>query len=185
MIWLGLQGERSHSPVTSVCFNQQGGLLLAGYGDGHVTVWDVQRASAAKVITEHTAPVVYAFFLGRDSQGSRIFKIITSDTKGVVFKHTFSWTLLLNMYTVKTQVNLVFFVKLCLLVILCLFSTGVLFSLTNFDEWVCTPSFGCISVFSMDKKMEWSYRHHLCLMKFLEAPWPLLRRVTLQRHPAV
>ncbi|CAN6852971.1 unnamed protein product [Brassica oleracea var. botrytis] len=103
MIWLGLQGERSHSPVTSVCFNQQGGLLLAGYGDGHVTVWDVQRASAAKVITEHTAPVVYAFFLGRDSQGSRIFKIITSDTKGVVFKHTFSWTLLLNMYTVKTQ----------------------------------------------------------------------------------
>ncbi|CAN6969695.1 unnamed protein product, partial [Brassica rapa subsp. trilocularis] len=103
MIWLGLQGERSHSPVTSVCFNQQGGLLLAGYGDGHVTVWDVQRASAAKVITEHTAPVVYAFFLGRDSQGSRIFKVITSDNKGVVFKHTFSWTLLLNMYTVKTQ----------------------------------------------------------------------------------
>lgn len=103
MIWLGLQGERSQSPVTSVCFNQQGALLLAGYGDGHVTVWDVQRASAAKVITEHTAPVVYAFFLGRDSQGSRIFKIITSDTKGVVFKHTFSWTLLLNMYTVKTQ----------------------------------------------------------------------------------
>ncbi|KAF8107160.1 hypothetical protein N665_0126s0076 [Sinapis alba] len=103
MIWLGLQGERSLSPVTSVCFNQQGGLLLAGYGDGHVTVWDVQRASVAKVITEHTAPVVYAFFLGRDSQGSRIFKIITSDTKGVVFKHTFSWTLLLNMYTVKTQ----------------------------------------------------------------------------------
>ncbi|KAG2331135.1 hypothetical protein Bca52824_002315 [Brassica carinata] len=103
MIWLGLQGERPQSPVTSVCFSQQGGLLLAGYGDGHVTVWDVQRASAAKVIIEHIAPVVYAFFLGRDSQGSRVFKIITSDTKGVVFKHTFSWTLLLNMYTVKTQ----------------------------------------------------------------------------------
>ncbi|KAG7553417.1 Zinc finger RING-type [Arabidopsis thaliana x Arabidopsis arenosa] len=103
MIWLGLQGERSQSPVTSVCFNQIGSLLLAGYGDGHVTVWDMQRASIAKVITEHTAPVVYAFFLGRDSQGSRIFKVITSDTKGVVFKHTFSWALLLNMYTVKTQ----------------------------------------------------------------------------------
>ncbi|CAN8308812.1 unnamed protein product [Cochlearia groenlandica] len=103
IIWLGLQGERSQSPVTSVCFNQQGGLLLAGYGDGHVTVWDVQRASVTKVITEHTAPVVYAFFLGRDSQGSRQFKVITSDTKGVVFKHTFSWTLLLNMYSVKTQ----------------------------------------------------------------------------------
>ncbi|XP_024009806.1 vacuolar protein sorting-associated protein 8 homolog isoform X2 [Eutrema salsugineum] len=103
LIWLGLQGDRSLSPVTSVCFNQQGGLLLAGYGDGHVTVWDVQRASVAKVITEHTAPVVYAFFIGRDSQGSRQFKVITSDTKGVVFKHTFSWTLLLNMYSVKTQ----------------------------------------------------------------------------------
>uniref|UniRef100_A0A1J3JRI7 Vacuolar protein sorting-associated protein 8-like protein n=1 Tax=Noccaea caerulescens TaxID=107243 RepID=A0A1J3JRI7_NOCCA len=103
MIWLGLQGERSHSPVTSVCFNQQGSLLLAGYYDGHVTVWDVQRASVAKVITEHTAPVVYAFFLGRDLQGSRQFKAITSDTKGVVFKHTFSWTMLLNMYSVKTQ----------------------------------------------------------------------------------
>ncbi|XP_019090556.1 PREDICTED: vacuolar protein sorting-associated protein 8 homolog isoform X3 [Camelina sativa] len=103
MIWLGLQGERSQSPVTSVCFNQIGSLLLAGYGDGHVTVWDVQRASVAKLITEHTAPVVYAFFLGRDSQGSRQFKVITSDTKGVVFKHTFSWALLLNMYTVKSQ----------------------------------------------------------------------------------
>jgi len=108
MIWLGLQGERSQSPVTSVCFNQIGSLLLAGYGDGHVTVWDMQRASIAKVITEHTAPVVYAFFLGRDSQGSRQFKVITSDTKGVVFKHSFSYARLLNMYTVETQVNLVF-----------------------------------------------------------------------------
>jgi hypothetical protein len=103
MIWLGLQGERSQSPVTSVCFNQIGSLLLAGYGDGHVTVWDMQRASIAKVITEHTAPVVYAFFLGRDSQGSRQFKVITSDTKGVVFKHSFSYARLLNMYTVETQ----------------------------------------------------------------------------------
>ncbi|CAH8335200.1 unnamed protein product [Eruca vesicaria subsp. sativa] len=101
MVWLGLQGERSQSPVTSLCFNQQGSLLLAGYGDGHVTVWDVQKASAAKVITVHTGPVVYAFFLGLDSQGSSTFKIITSDTKGVVFKHAFSW-MLLN-YTVKTQ----------------------------------------------------------------------------------
>ncbi|XP_010522886.1 PREDICTED: vacuolar protein sorting-associated protein 8 homolog isoform X2 [Tarenaya hassleriana] len=104
MIWLGLQGERSQAPVTSICFNQHGDLLLAGYGDGHVTVWDMQRASAAKVITgEHTAPVVHTFFLGRDSQGSRQFKAITSDTKGLVFLHTFSWVLLLNMYSVKTQ----------------------------------------------------------------------------------
>lgn len=134
MIWLGLQGERSQSPVTSVCFNQIGSLLLAGYGDGHVTVWDIQRALVAKVITEHTAPVVYAFFLGRDSQGSRQFKVITSDTKGVVFKHTFSWTLLLNMYTVKTQVNLVF----CKVMFACDFVSVFLFrflvNLINFEK---------------------------------------------------
>ncbi|KAJ6878484.1 hypothetical protein NC652_032103 [Populus alba x Populus x berolinensis] len=84
MLMLGLQGDRSHAPVTSMCFNQQGDMLLAGYGDGHITVWDVQRASAAKVITgEHTAPVVHAFFLGQDSQVTRQFKAVTGDSKGL------------------------------------------------------------------------------------------------------
>ena len=65
MSMLGLQGDRSHAPVTSMCFNQQGDLLLAGYGDGHITVWDVQRSSSAKVITgEHTTPVLHTLFLG-------------------------------------------------------------------------------------------------------------------------
>ena len=65
MVILGLQGDRSLAPVTSICFNQPGDLLLAGYGDGHVTVWDVQRASAAKVISgEHTASVIH-YFWGR------------------------------------------------------------------------------------------------------------------------
>lgn len=81
---LGLQGERSYVPVTSMCFNQQGDLLFAGYGDGHFSVWDVQRASALKVITEHKAPVVHMLYLGQDSQASRQFNVVSGDSKGVV-----------------------------------------------------------------------------------------------------
>ncbi|CAK7348627.1 unnamed protein product [Dovyalis caffra] len=104
MLMLGLQGDRSQAPVTSMCFNQQGDMLLAGYGDGHITVWDVQRASAAKVITgEHTASVVHAFFLGQDSQVSRQFKAVTGDSKGLVLLHAFSVVPLLNRFSFKTQ----------------------------------------------------------------------------------
>ncbi|XP_015572370.2 vacuolar protein sorting-associated protein 8 homolog [Ricinus communis] len=104
MLMLGLQGDRSYAPVTSMCFNQQGDLLLAGYGDGHITVWDIQRASVAKVITgEHTAPVVHALFLGQDSQVTRQFKAVTGDSKGHVYLHSFSVVPLLNRFTIKTQ----------------------------------------------------------------------------------
>ncbi|KAJ9188215.1 hypothetical protein P3X46_003596 [Hevea brasiliensis] len=96
--------DRSHAPVTSMCFNQQGDLLLAGYGDGHITVWDVQRASGAKVITgEHMAPVVHAFFLGQDSQVTRQFKAVIGDSKGLVLLRAFSVVPLLNRFTIKTQ----------------------------------------------------------------------------------
>ncbi|XP_065860044.1 uncharacterized protein [Euphorbia lathyris] len=103
MLILGLQGDRSHALVTSMCFNQQGDLLLAGYGDGHITVWDVQRATAVKVITgDHTAPVVHALFLGQDSQVTRQFKAVTGDSKGLVLLHAFSVVPLLNRFTIKT-----------------------------------------------------------------------------------
>lgn len=106
MLMLGLQGDRSQAPVTSMCFNQLGDLLLAGYGDGHVTVWDVQRATAVKVITgDHTAPVVHALFLGQDSQVTRQFKAVTGDSKGVVLLHTFSAVPLFNRFTIKTTVK--------------------------------------------------------------------------------
>ena len=106
MVMLGLQGDRSYSAVTSICFNQQGDFLLAGYGDGHVTVWDVQRASAAKVITgEHTAPVVHALFLGQDSQVTRQFKAVTGDSKGLVLLHALSVVPLLNRFSIKSQVG--------------------------------------------------------------------------------
>ena len=105
MLMLGLQGERSHAPVTSMCFNPQGDLLLAGYGDGHITVWDVQRATAAKVITgEHSAPIIHTLFLGQDSQVTRQFKAVTGDSKGLVLLHAFSVVPLLNRFSIKTQV---------------------------------------------------------------------------------
>ncbi|XVF80311.1 hypothetical protein PTKIN_Ptkin15bG0060800 [Pterospermum kingtungense] len=104
MMFLGLQGDRSLSSVTSMCFNQPGDLLLAGYGDGHVTLWDVQRASATKVITgEHNAPVVHTLFLGQDSQVTRQFKAVTGDSKGLVLLHAFSVVPLLNRFSSKTQ----------------------------------------------------------------------------------
>ncbi|XP_010054136.2 vacuolar protein sorting-associated protein 8 homolog [Eucalyptus grandis] len=104
MMILGLQGDRSHASVTSMCFNQQGDLLLAGYGDGHITVWDLQRGSAAKIISgEHTAPVVHTLFLGQDSQVTRQFKAVTGDSNGLVLLHTLSVVPLLNRFSVKTQ----------------------------------------------------------------------------------
>lgn len=104
MLMLGIQGDRSQAPVTSMSFNQQGDLLLAGYGDGHVTLWDVQKGVAVKVISgEHTAPVVHAFFLGQDPQNTRQFKAVTGDCKGLVLLHHISMVVLINRFNFKTQ----------------------------------------------------------------------------------
>ncbi|KAI9093990.1 hypothetical protein K1719_026988 [Acacia pycnantha] len=104
MLMLGMQGDRSHVPVTSMSFNQQGDLLLAGYGDGRVTVWDVHKAVVAKVISgEHTAPVVHALFLGQDPQNTSKFKAITGDSKGLVRLQNISVFALLNRFSSKSQ----------------------------------------------------------------------------------
>ena len=88
-----------------MCFNPQGDLLLVGYADGHLTVWDVLKGSHLKIITgEHLAPVVHVLFLGQDLQLTRQFKVVTGDSKGLVLLHTFSGVRLLNFFSVKTQV---------------------------------------------------------------------------------
>uniref|UniRef100_J3L970 RING-type domain-containing protein n=2 Tax=Oryza brachyantha TaxID=4533 RepID=J3L970_ORYBR len=95
MLFFWNQGEKTQSPVTAMCFNQQGDLLLVGYGDGHMTIWDVQKGTAAKVIYgEHTAPVVHACFI-------RQSKAITGDSKGLVLLHTFSIIPVINRLTIK------------------------------------------------------------------------------------
>ncbi|XP_031093007.1 vacuolar protein sorting-associated protein 8 homolog isoform X2 [Ipomoea triloba] len=103
MLMLSLHGERAHIPVTSLCFNHQGDLLFAGYGDGQYVVWDVQRASAAKVVTEHKAPVVHLFFLGQDS---RQFNVISGDSKGIVKLIRFSIVPWLNRISFSKSMKL-------------------------------------------------------------------------------
>lgn len=104
MLIFGSSSEKITGPVTSMCFNQQGDLLLVGYNDGHLTIWDVPRGISAKVITgEHNAPVTHTLFLGQDSQVSRQFKAVTSDSKGLVLLHTSSVLPLLNHFSIKTQ----------------------------------------------------------------------------------
>ncbi|KAL2575460.1 hypothetical protein GLYMA_16G018400v4 [Glycine max] len=104
MMMLAIQGDRLHAPVTSMSFNQQGDLLLAGYGDGHLTLWDVQKGVVVKVISgEHTAPVVHTLFLGQDPQNTRQFKAVTGDCKGLVLFHIISVVPLFSRFSIKTQ----------------------------------------------------------------------------------
>ncbi|KAK9093770.1 hypothetical protein Scep_025239 [Stephania cephalantha] len=106
MLMLVPQGDTPHSPVASMCFNQRGDLLLVGYGNGHLIVWDVPRATVAKVIAgEHKAPVVHILFLGQDSQVTRQFKVVTGDNKGFVLLHTFSVRPLIR-FNIKTELLL-------------------------------------------------------------------------------
>lgn len=109
MLIFGLPGDRSHVPVTCLSFNQQGDMLFAGYGDGHYTVWDAQRASVLKVVTEHKAPVVHLLYLGQDSQVTRQFTVLSGDTKGVVNLDRFTVYPLFNRVSLsKSQVNISF-----------------------------------------------------------------------------
>uniref|UniRef100_A0A803KZV0 RING-type domain-containing protein n=1 Tax=Chenopodium quinoa TaxID=63459 RepID=A0A803KZV0_CHEQI len=102
MLLLGAHADRSQVPVTSICFNQQGDLLLAGYGDGLITLWNIPRGTVARVVTgEHAAPVVHTLFLAQDFQVTRQFKAVTGDCKGYVQLHEFSYMPIIGV-TVKT-----------------------------------------------------------------------------------
>ncbi|PSS23502.1 Vacuolar protein sorting-associated protein [Actinidia chinensis var. chinensis] len=103
MLMLGLQGDNSHSAVTSMCFNQLGDLLFVGYSNGHVTVWDVLKGSAVKVVSGiHDAPVVHLLYLGQDSQVTRQFRVVSGDSKGLVWLITFSVVPWLNRFSFST-----------------------------------------------------------------------------------
>ncbi|XP_051145472.1 uncharacterized protein LOC127261257 [Andrographis paniculata] len=106
MIFLGAQGDISHVSVSSLCFSQQGDLLFAGYGDGHYTVWDVQKASALKVVTEHRAPVVHILYLGQDTQVTRQFNVVSGDSKGVVKLIRFTVVPWLNRISYSKSIKL-------------------------------------------------------------------------------
>ncbi|XP_071726434.1 uncharacterized protein [Rutidosis leptorrhynchoides] len=106
MIMLGLQSDRSYAPVTSMSFNQLGDLLFAGYADGHYTVWDLQKVSAAKIVIEHKAPVVHMLYLGMDSQATRQFNIVSGDSKGVVKLIRFSPFSLFNRFSTSKTLTL-------------------------------------------------------------------------------
>lgn len=101
---LGFPGDKSQPAVASLCFNQQGDLLLVGYGNGSLILWELQRATAAKVITgDHTSAIVHTLFLGQDQQNARQFKVISGDCKGLVLLHTFAVVPLLRRYSVTSQ----------------------------------------------------------------------------------
>lgn len=101
---LGFPGEKSQPAVASLCFNLQGDLLLVGYGNGSLILWELQRATAAKVITgDHSSAIVHTLFLGQDQQNARQFKVISGDSKGLVLLHTFSVVPLLRRYSVTSQ----------------------------------------------------------------------------------
>lgn len=105
MSMLGLQGDRPYASVTSMCFNQQGDLLFAGYANGHVSVWDVQKSSVLKVMNDlHKAPVVHMLYMGQDSPVTRQY-IISGDSKGGVKLTRFSVVPWLNRFTFSSTVR--------------------------------------------------------------------------------
>ncbi|CAM6085101.1 unnamed protein product [Calypogeia fissa] len=92
--------------VSSMCFSQQGDLLLVGYSNGHLVLWDVPKANVIKTLEkEHSVAIVHTLFLGQDIPGARNFKAITSDSKGLTLLHTFTVlpVPVLRRYTVNTS----------------------------------------------------------------------------------
>lgn len=107
MLMLGLQGDNSHPAVTSMCFNQPGDLLFAGYSDGRIVVWDLQKGAAVKVVTGiHDGPIVHLLYLGQDSQVTRLYRVVSGDSKGLVWLITFSVVPWVNRFSFSTTVIL-------------------------------------------------------------------------------
>lgn len=115
-VLLGGVTDKVGAAVTSLCFNQQGDLLLVGYANGVLCLWDVSRQSVTKV-AEHTLAIVHTLFLGQDAPAARYFRAISGDCKGKVALHTFSQQMLplLRRFSVTTQVYKISFKSIFIL----------------------------------------------------------------------
>ncbi len=103
--FLGGSIDKVGPAVSAICFNQQGDLLLAGYTNGTVSLWDVTRRTVAKTISgEHNAAIVHTLFLGQESGAGRHLKAITGDCRGLVLLHTFTVVPFVRRFSVTTQV---------------------------------------------------------------------------------
>lgn len=101
-------GIETKEPVSSLCFSHQGDLLLVGYANGILRLWDVSRRSMSKVMTtEHSEAIVHTLFLGQDAPGARSLRVISGDCKGRLLLHAFSQQImpLLRRFSVETQVQ--------------------------------------------------------------------------------
>ncbi|CAM6071281.1 unnamed protein product [Sphagnum tenellum] len=102
--FLGGSIDKVGPAVSAICFNQQGDLLLAGYTNGTVSLWDLTRRTVAKTISgEHSAAIVHTLFLGQESGAGRHLRAITGDCRGLVLLHTFTVVPFVRRFSVTTQ----------------------------------------------------------------------------------
>ncbi|XP_024531344.1 vacuolar protein sorting-associated protein 8 homolog [Selaginella moellendorffii] len=104
VVLLSNAADKSHASASVMCFSFLGDLLLVGYTNGSVILWDVPKAAVAKAVTgEHHNVIVHAAFVGQDGSTGRPLKAMTADCKGVVMLHTFTLVPLLRRFSVTTQ----------------------------------------------------------------------------------
>ncbi|XP_073396316.1 uncharacterized protein [Physcomitrium patens] len=99
-------GIETKEPVSSLCFSHQGDLLLVGYANGTLRLWDVSRRSMSKMMsTEHSEAIVHTLFLGQEAPGARNLRVISGDCKGRLLLHAFSQQMvpLIRRFSVETQ----------------------------------------------------------------------------------
>lgn len=119
-------GIETKEPVSSLCFSHQGDLLLVGYANGTLRLWDVSRRSMSKMMsTEHSEAIVHTLFLGQEAPGARNLRVISGDCKGRLLLHAFSQQMvpLIRRFSVETQVLAL------MMAILFLFLSSIMFIL--------------------------------------------------------
>lgn len=82
--------------VTSVDVSPNGELLIAGYANGMVLLWDLIKGCILKNIAEDSSPISWVRFLNEA-------KIITANVGGGVYRLTLHRNMLWNSYSVETD----------------------------------------------------------------------------------